>query len=60
MSAVNKTPVKLKTIQLTPELVRNLEALKPFFTTEAQAIRVAVKLLVMERLGEVTVVRKTK
>jgi hypothetical protein len=52
--------VKLKTIQLTPDFVFHLNGLKPFFTTEAQAIRAALKLLYMERMGEVEVTRKGK
>lgn len=56
----NQPPVKLKTIQVTPDFLRNLAYLRLFYTTDAKAIRDAVKLLAMERAGEVEVIRKVK
>lgn len=57
MTTAPKTKVKLKTIQITPDLQMHLNGLRPFFTTDSQAIRAALKLLYMERTGEVEVTR---
>lgn len=56
MSTALKT--KLKTIQVTDDFLRNLTILRNFYTTDSKAIRDAVKLLAMERTGEVEVIRK--
>lgn len=63
MTTAPKTPpakVKLKTIQITPDLQFHLNGLRPFFTTDSQAIRSALKLLYMERTGEVEVIRRQR
>ena len=49
---------RLKTIQVTDDFERNLRVLRSFYTTDAKAIRDAVKLLAMERMGEVIVTKK--
>lgn len=49
---------RLKTIQVTPDFEKNLRILRSFYTTDAKAIRDAVKLLAMERLGEIEVRKK--
>jgi len=50
---------KLKTIQMTPDFERNLAILRKFgHTTDAKAIRDAVKTLAMERTGELTITKR--
>jgi len=59
-TTTKKGNVKLKTIQITPDLQFHLSGLRPFFTTDSQAIRAALKLLYMERTGEVEVTRRQR
>lgn len=50
---------ELKTIQVTPDFKQNLAILRKFgHTTDAKAIRDAVKMLAMERMGEIQITKR--
>lgn len=50
---------RLKTIAMTADFERNLAILRKFgHTTDAKAIRDAVKILAMERMGELQITKK--
>jgi hypothetical protein len=50
---------RLKTIQMTSDFERNLAILRKYgHTTDAKAIRDAVKTLAMERTGELQITKR--
>jgi len=51
---------KLMTIMMTPDMETHLRLLGHYFPTRSAAIRNALKLLAMERAGEIEVIRKQK